>query len=223
MATQEPPKAILSLVRSARHPTDSRPTSKSRRALITALVTSAAPVVLGRTFVIPADAFLQRACRILVDKREVAAVTQTSPHISPSRLSSNLMSFTFDGLPTILRRHAGHRLRWPRPCWSFARLRARAPSTIATAMLSVARVRRRAKSCAIIAALGEICGLGWHSPGKRGRGGLGCAGRPTCDRSRSAWCRRFPRSHVPACLANSAIRWRRLKSAIWCLRASQAN
>ena len=44
---------------------------------------------------------------------------RVSPHISPSRLSSNSMSFTFDGLPTILRRHAGHRLRWAPPSLVF--------------------------------------------------------------------------------------------------------
>ena len=42
---------------------------------------------------------------------------------------------------------------------SFGRWRARAPSTRATAMLSVAGARQRPKSGAIIASTGAICGL----------------------------------------------------------------
>ena len=42
---------------------------------------------------------------------------------------------------------------------SFSRQRARAPSTRATAMLSVAGTRWREKSCAIFASPGEKCGL----------------------------------------------------------------
>ena len=49
--------------------------------------------------------------------------------------------------------------RWPRPRLSFARMRAHAPSTIGGAMLPVASTRIRAKSGAIIATLGAICGL----------------------------------------------------------------
>ena len=52
-----------------------------------------------------------------------------------------------------------HTLRLMRPRWSLSRLRARASSTIATAMVSVAGTRRRDKSGAIIASIGEICGL----------------------------------------------------------------
>ena len=52
------------------------------------------------------------------------------------------------------------KLRWPRPRLSFALLRAHAPSTIDVAMLPVASTRKRAKSGAIITALGAICGLG---------------------------------------------------------------
>ena len=54
---------------------------------------------------------------------------------------------------------SGHKPRWPRPRRPFARVRVRAPSTIGVAMLSVASTRPRAKSSAIIAALGAICGL----------------------------------------------------------------
>ena len=55
-------------------------------------------------------------------------------------------------------------MRWPRPRLSFALLRAHAPSTIGGAMIPVGErdasvVRKRAKSGAIIAALGAICGL----------------------------------------------------------------
>ena len=52
-----------------------------------------------------------------------------------------------------------YKTRWPRPRLSFALLRAHAPSTIGGAMLAVASTRRRAKSGAIIAAPGAICGL----------------------------------------------------------------
>ena len=55
-------------------------------------------------------------------------------------------------------------LRWPRPRRSFRPVRARAPSTIGTAMLSVASTRRGRKSSAIIAAPGEKCGLGECQP-----------------------------------------------------------
>ena len=54
---------------------------------------------------------------------------------------------------------SGHKPRWPRPRRSFARVRVRAPSTVGVAMLSLASTRTRAKSSAIIAALGAICGL----------------------------------------------------------------
>ena len=66
----------------------------------------------------------------------------------------SLTSIAFLGFPSR------YKPRWPRPRWSFARVRAHAPSTIATAMIPVASTRTRAKSCAIIAALGAICGLG---------------------------------------------------------------
>ena len=51
-----------------------------------------------------------------------------------------------------------------RPRLSFLRPRARAPSTIATAMLSVAGARGRKKSGAIIASTGEKSGLVWRIP-----------------------------------------------------------
>ena len=53
----------------------------------------------------------------------------------------------------------GREVRWPRPCRSFAGVRFHAPSTIGVAMLLIASRRTRAKSSAIIAALGAICGL----------------------------------------------------------------
>ena len=57
----------------------------------------------------------------------------------------------------------GRKLRWPRPRLSFAVPRAHAPSTIGGAMLSVASRRGTAKSGAIIATLGAICGLASQS------------------------------------------------------------
>ena len=72
------------------------------------------------------------------------------------------MSLRFNQVPSLFGDSARHRLRWPRPRWSFARVRARARSTIGGAMLPLASTRTRAKSCAIIAALGEICGLAAH-------------------------------------------------------------
>ena len=50
-------------------------------------------------------------------------------------------------------------LRWPRPRGSFGPVRARAPSTVVPAMLSVASTRTGPKSSAIITAPGEKCGL----------------------------------------------------------------
>ncbi len=61
---------------------------------------------------------------------------------------------------TILLLFPHNRLRLMRPRWSWFCLRARAPSTIATAMVSVAGTRRQNQSGAIFASLGEICGLG---------------------------------------------------------------
>ena len=53
----------------------------------------------------------------------------------------------------------GHKPRWPRPRRSFARVRVLATESIATPMVEGARTNTRAKSAAIIAPLGAICGL----------------------------------------------------------------
>ena len=50
-------------------------------------------------------------------------------------------------------------LRWPRPRGSFGPVRARAPSTVVPATLSVASTRTGPKSSAIISTPGEKCGL----------------------------------------------------------------
>ena len=67
-----------------------------------------------------------------------------------------LISLAFIALFGFLSRY---KPSWPRPRWSFARRRAHAPYTIGVAMIPVTSTRLRAKSCAIIAALGAICGL----------------------------------------------------------------
>ena len=70
------------------------------------------------------------------------------------------MSLRFNKARPLFGSSAPCRLRWPRPRWSFARVRARTRSTISVAMLPLASTRTQTKSCAIIAALGETCGLG---------------------------------------------------------------
>ena len=55
-------------------------------------------------------------------------------------------------------------LRWPRPRGSFRPVRARAPSTVVPATLSVASTRTGPKSSAIISAPGEKCGLATVMP-----------------------------------------------------------
>ena len=124
----------------------------------------------------------------------------SSPDISPNRLSRKRMSFFFNHVRRFFGNPAGYKLRWPRPRtvgsghgrsrrrrpWgTFARMRARARSTIRRGYASVSSLARaapsrclflrglppraprlkapstrtRAKSCAIIAALDEISGL----------------------------------------------------------------
>ena len=90
------------------------------------------------------------------------------PHIAPSRSSSSPILFVFLDCFHFDESCSGYKPRrqWPRPHrrLSFARVRAQAPSTIGWAMLALGErdasvVRTRAKSGAIIAALGAICGL----------------------------------------------------------------
>ena len=83
---------------------------------------------------------------------------------------SSLFSFNFT---KRLERCGGYRVRWPRSRLSFAPVRVHARSTIGPAMLlfmrgvppraprlrALASTRTGAKSGAIFAALGEICGL----------------------------------------------------------------
>ena len=69
---------------------------------------------------------------------------------------SHLFSFNFI---TTLGRCGGDTVRWPRSRLSFAPVRVHARSTIGWAMLPLASTRTGAKSGAIFAALGEICGL----------------------------------------------------------------
>ena len=78
-------------------------------------------------------------------------------HQAAQRATENTL--TSDAINPFFEPGPGHKPRWPRPRRSFARVRVRAPSTIGAAMLSVASTRTRAKSSAIIAALGAICGL----------------------------------------------------------------
>ena len=53
-----------------------------------------------------------------------------SPDISPSRLSNKQMSFFFNHVRWFFENPAGYKRRWPRPRWSFARVRAHTRYTI---------------------------------------------------------------------------------------------
>ena len=82
-----------------------------------------------------------------------------SPHFSPGRLSASKRLLGFTRFDRDVDDRADGGLRWPCPRGSFGPVRARAPSTVGPAMLSVASTRTEPKSSAIITAPGEKCGL----------------------------------------------------------------
>ena len=101
----------------------------------------------------PALGTLSRASQINDHLQHLARIFHQAAY---SFSESSLFSFNFI---TTLGGCGGNTVRWPRSRLSFAPVRVHARCTIGRAMLPLPSTRTGAKSGAIFAALGEICGL----------------------------------------------------------------